>query len=205
MAYLICLKFVIIADNILSKILIMGRNRFVVLIVAGITLLYACSSNGDQKLNNSEVVENRILQQDDGTISLNVEKAECYHDMVNPATNTAEWNVVVSKTGRFNVWISSSTKDTTNLNYSNKVMLSIHDNRLEAHPKCDKVFLNSSDVSLPYFRADSFMGDLYIQDTGLYNIQLISEKLVPDNYPGTETDGSGDSRLLSVFLTPITR
>lgn len=183
----------------------MGRYRFVVLIVAGITLLYACSNNGDQKLNNSEVVENKVLQQDDGTISLNVEKAECYHDMVNPATNTAEWNVVVSQTGRFNVWISSSTKDTTDLNYNNKVMLSIHDNRLETHPKCDKIILNSNEVTLPYFRADSFMGDLYIQDTGLYNIQLISEKLVPDNYPAVDGDGADDSRLISVFLTPITR
>jgi len=173
--------------------------------VAGITLLYSCSNNGDQKLNSSEVVENAILQQDDGTISLKVDKAECYHDMVNPSTNTAERNVVVSKAGRFNVWISSSTKDTTNLKYNSKVMLSILDNRLEAHPKCDKVFVNSTDVSLPYFRADSFMGALYIQDTGLYNIQLISEKIVPGDYLGTEAAGSDDSRLLSVFLTPITR
>jgi hypothetical protein len=183
----------------------MVRNRFVLLIVAGITILYACNNAGNQKLNTSDVVENRILQQDDGSISLNVDKADCYHDMVNPASNTAEWNVVVSKTGRFNVWISSSTKDTTNLKYNNKVLLSILDNRLEAHPKCDKIFLNSTDVSLPYFRADSFMGALYIQDTGLYNIQLISEKIIPDNYSGTEAGGSDDSRLLSVFLTPITR
>jgi hypothetical protein len=183
----------------------MGRSIFVLLMVAGITLLPACSNNGEKELKNSEDINNRVLQQDDGTISLKVEKAECYHDMVNPSTNTAEWNVVVSKTGRFNVWLSSSTKDTTNLKYNNKVMLSILDNRLEANPKCDKVFLNSTDVSLPYFRADSFMGALYIQDTGLYNIQLISEKLVPNNYPNTETEGADDSRLLSVFLTPITR
>lgn len=175
------------------------------LIVAGITLVSACRNNGQLELKNNEVIENRVLQQDDGTISLNVDKAECYHDMVNPSTNTAEWNVVVSKTGRFNVWLSSSTKDTTNLKYNNKVMLSILDNRLEANPKCDKIFLNSTDVSLPYFRADSFMGALYIQDTGLYNIQLISEKLVPKNYPDAETEGADDSRLLSVFLTPITR
>ncbi len=183
----------------------MGRSIFVLLMVAGITLFPACRNNGVQELKNSEDIKNRVLQQDDGTISLKVEKAECYHDMINPSTNTAEWNVVVSKTGRFNVWLSSSTKDTTNLKYSNKVMLSILDNRLEAHPKCDKIFLNSTDVSLPYFRADSFMGALYIQDTGLYNIQLISEKLVPKNYPSTDTVGSDDSRLLSVFLTPITR
>ncbi|MBK7628053.1 MAG: hypothetical protein IPJ16_12815 [Bacteroidales bacterium] len=199
------MKFVIIANNILSNIRIMGRSIIVLLIVAAFTLFSACRNNGVQDVSNSEVIENRVLQQDDGTISLKVEKAECYHDMGNPSTNTAEWNVVVSKSGRFNVWLSSSTKDTTNLKYNNKVMLSILDNRLEAHPKCDKIYLNSTDVSLPYFRADSFMGALYIQDTGLYNIQLISEKLVPKNYPNAETEGAYDSRLLSVFLTPITR
>ena len=199
------MKFVIIAENNLEKYRIMGKNEFVLLIIAGFTFLSSCSNNSIQNLKNSEVVQNKILQQDDGTISLKVDKAECFHDMVNPATNTAEWNVVVSKAGRFNVWLSSSTKDTTNLKYDNKVMLSILDSRLEAHPKCDKIVLNSTDVSLPYFRADSFMGALYIQDTGLYNIQLISEKIVPENYPRTENEGSADSRLLSVFLTPVTR
>ena len=183
----------------------MGRNLFVLLIIAGITFLSSCGNNGEQKDKDSEVVNDKILQQDDGTISLKVNKATCYHDMVNPATNTAEWNVVVSKTGRFNVWLSSSTKDTTNLKYQNNVMLSILDNRLEGQPKCDKIVHNSSEVALPYFRADSFMGALYIQDTGLYNIQLISEKIVPKGYINKESDGSDDSRLLSVFLTPVTR
>ena len=100
--------------------------------------------------------------------------------MVNPSSNTAEWNVVVSKSGRFNVWLSSATKDTTDLKYKNSVMLSILDNRFEALPECDKIIQNSIDVSYPYFRADSFMGSLYIQDTGVYNVQVISEKIVPD-------------------------
>jgi hypothetical protein len=183
----------------------MGRNIFVVLIISGTTFLSSCNNSGVQNSRNDEEVKNIILQQDDGSISLKVDKAECYHDMVNPAANTAEWNVSVSRSGRFNVWLSSSTKDTTNLRYNNKVMLSILDSRLETQPKCDKIVLNSTDVSLPYFRADSFMGALYIQDTGLFNIQLISEKIVPKNYSDTKTGGSDDSRLISVFLTPVTR
>jgi hypothetical protein len=147
--------------------------------------------------------ENQILQKDDGTISLNVEKAECYHDMDNPSTNTAEWNVLVSKTGRYNVWLSSATKDTTNLKYKNSVMLSVMDNRIEALPAVDKVVENSSEVSFPYFRADSFIGSLFIQDTGLYNIQVISEKIVPDHY--RELSASESSRLISVFFTPAIR
>jgi hypothetical protein len=85
------------------------------------------------------------------------------------------------------------------------VRLNILDNRLEAHPECDKIIRNSSDVKYPYFRADSFMGSLYIQDTGLYNIQVISDKIIPTDSRKGEASFSENSKLLSVFLTPITR
>ena len=183
----------------------MVRKLFVLLIVGGIALLYSCKNTGEQKATDSKLVQNTIKQQDDGTISLKVEKADCYHDIVNPSSNTAEWSVEVSKSGRFNVWLSSATRDTTNLKYKNSVMLSILDNRLEARPACDKIIQNSGDVSYPYFRADSFMGSLYIQDTGTYNIQIISEKILPDNYRKDVSSSLDESKLLSVFLTPIMR
>lgn len=175
------------------------------MILIVIVLLSACKNNSDQKETKIKSVQNKILQEDDGTISLKVEKADCYQDMVNPSSNTAEWNVVVSKSGRFNVWLSSATKDTTDLKYNNSVKISILDNRIEAHPECDKIIHNSSDVTYPYFRADSFIGSLYIQDTGLYNIQIISEKIISKNIDKGESSGSENSKLLSVFLTPITR
>ena len=168
-------------------------------------MLYSCKNTGEQKETDSKLVQNTIKQQDDGTISLKVEKADCYHDIVNPSSNTAEWSVEVSKSGRFNVWLSSATRDTTNLKYKNSVMLSILDNRLEARPACDKIIQNSGDVSYPYFRADSFMGSLYIQDTGTYSFQIISEKILPDNYKKDGSSSSDESKLLSVFLTPIMR
>ena len=183
----------------------MDRKTYWLLIFGGVALFYSCNNTGEQKETKNKIVQNRILQQDDGTISLKVDKADCYQDMVNPSSNTAEWNVVVSKSGRFNVWLSSATKDTTDLQYSNSVMLSILDNRIEAHPACDKIIHNSSDVTYPYFRADSFMGSLYIQDTGLYNIQIISEKIIPVDYKKGGSSSAENSKLLSVFLTPITR
>lgn len=183
----------------------MGRKIFVLFILCGITFLYSCNHNTERKEVNNATTENKILQQPDGSISLKVDKAECYHDMVNPSSNTAEWNVVISKSGRFNVWLSSATKDTNNLQYNHSVMLSILDNRLEANPECDKIILNSSDVSYPYFRADSFMGSLYIQDTGLLNIQIISDKILPKGYQNKNSSETEDTKLLSVFFTPITR
>ena len=85
----------------------------------GVALFYSCKNEVKQSGNKSAsaTTENKILQQADGTISLKVDKADCYQDMSNPSSNTAEWNVVVSKSGRFNVWLSSATKDTTDLKY----------------------------------------------------------------------------------------
>ena len=57
-------------------------------------LVYSCShSVGKKDMQNAE---NRILQSEDGTISLKLEKAACYSDETNPSGNTAEWNVVIS-------------------------------------------------------------------------------------------------------------
>ncbi|HEY5469488.1 MAG TPA: hypothetical protein VIK07_03105 [Bacteroidales bacterium] len=182
----------------------MRRNIFVWMMVIAVTLLNSC--NNAVKTEDKKVSTiNKVLQQEDGSISLKVDKAECYSDKENPATNTAEWNVFVSKSGRFDVWLSSATKDTTDLQYENSVMLSIQDNRLEARPACDNIILNSSDVTYPYFRADSFMGSVFIQDTGLYNIQLISEKILPKNHKIAEPADADVSKLLSVSLTPIAR
>jgi hypothetical protein len=181
----------------------MKKRYFVGMMMISVVLLYSCNNLGVSKNDKDKVAENTIIQQKDGTISLKVDKAECYHDLGNPSSNTAEWNFVVSKSGRFNVWLSSATKDTTKLQYQNKVMLSLLDNRLEVKPGCDKIIHNSKDVSYPYFRADSFIGSLYIQDTGLYYIQVISEKILPQDVKKDEPSTVENTKLLSVFLTPI--
>lgn len=180
----------------------MKRNGF--LMIIGIVLMYSCTNTGVQKDSNNKVARNKIIQQADGTISLKVDKADCYQDEMNPSSNTAEWSVVVSKSGRYNVWLSSATKDTTNLQYDNSVKLSIRDDRIEATPAVDKVIQNSVDVSYPYYRADSFMGSLYIQEAGLYNIQVISDKIVSQDQQKNESSLSEDTKLLSVSLTPVT-
>src|SRR5664280_1860405 len=106
----------------------MCRKLFGLLVMTGIFLFYSCKNTSEQKETKTKIVHNKILQQSDATISIKVDKAECYQDIVNPSSNTAEWNVIVSKSARFNVWLSSATLDTTNLKYNNSVMLSILDN-----------------------------------------------------------------------------
>ena len=183
----------------------MKRKIFGLMMIAAIGLFYSCSNSGSRNEAENQISIDQILQNEDGTISLDLEKAARYSDVVNPSENTAEWNVLVSKSGRYNVWLSSSTKDTTNLRYQNSVMVSIMDNRLEARPACDKIIQNSSDVSLPFYRADSYIGSMYIKDTGLLNIQVISEKILPKDYKSDGSSSIGDSKLISVFFTPEKR
>ncbi len=163
--------------------------------------VWSCGTRSDK--NN--VPENAVVQQEDGTLALNLDKATCYNDAVNPSSNTAEWNVVVSKPGRFKVWLSSATKDTTELSYINSVKVSLLDNQLEVDPACDKIVRNSDEVSYPYYRADSYMGSFYISEPGEYNIQVISEKVLPKEAMNDVSSGPADTRLMSVILTPNTR
>ncbi|MCU0361750.1 MAG: hypothetical protein MUE32_00180 [Bacteroidales bacterium] len=175
---------------------------FVSAVMAGVLLLGSCGQKGSDSQLSAFDGNGSIRQEIDGSISLSLDEAECYSDTEDPSNNTAEWNVLLSKPGRFDVWLSSATIDTSGMKYGKAVQLSIRDKRLEAMPECDKVVLNSPDVSYPYFRADSFIGSLYLQDTGLVSIQVISDKILPKQQGAS---AGPDTRMLSLFLTPSVR
>ncbi len=182
----------------------MRKKIFVWIALIGIGLIVSCNNKSLSNEKTGILDENLVLQQNDGTISLNIAKADCYHDKANPSSNTAEWSVVVSKSGRYDVWLSSATTDTTNLRYDNSVLLSIRDNRLETIPIVNRVVHSSSEVMSPYYRADSFMGSLYIQDTGVYNIQVISDKVLPVDFRSSDSAApEGQTKILAVSLKPV--
>jgi hypothetical protein len=165
--------------------------------------IWSCSHHGNTKV--SPEAENTIVQQADGTVSLKLEKAVCYSDAVNPTNNTADWNVVISKPGRFKVWLSSATKDTSDLSYSSSVKVNILDDHLEVTPAVDKIVQNSGDVPNSWFRADSYVGSFYVQEPGEYNIQVISDKVVAKNTGSKHNPQIDDTMLMSVILTPALR
>ena len=146
-----------------------------------------------------------IVQQADGTISLKLEKAAVYNCEENPANNTAEWNFVVSRPGRFGVWLSTATTDTMNLRYPSAVKINLQDERIEARPVGDKIILNTSDVKYPYFRADSYIGTFYIEQPGEYSLQVINEKVVPGRLKEDTSSYAESTRMMSVVLLPMTR
>ena len=178
---------------------------FVWVVLIGVNFFVSCNNAVRSDENANVVTDNKVLQQKDGTISLKIDKAECYHDMVNPSSNTAEWNIVVSKSGRYDVWLSSATIDTTDLKFKDSVLLSIRDNRFETLPIVNKVVQNSSEVSKPFYQADSFMGSLYIQDTGVYSVQVISDRILPKTFRQGGSHSDDMTKILSVSLKPAKR
>ncbi len=184
----------------------MGKTIYLIaVIILTFSVITSCNNSDDKVRSGRDISSKRIVQQADGTISLHLDKADCYSDIANPAENTAEWDVLVSKTGRYNVWLSSATRDTTDLNYKNKVLISVQDTRIEGLPLCDKIVKNSSEVTHPYYRADSFIGSMYIKDTGEFHIQVISEQILPKEVLNGDVSGEDFSKLLSVSFTPVKR
>jgi len=179
----------------------MRRFLFEITILTVSLITYSCS-NAE---NTTGATVDKIHQKDDGTIELQIEKAACYNDISNPSSNTAEWSVIVSKPGRYKVWVSSATVDTMDLQYNSSVKISLQDERIDARPKRDRIVLNAREVKLPYYRADSYMGTFYIHEPGEYSIQVISEKVIAQTNNNQSTAETIHTKLVSVFLTPMTR
>jgi hypothetical protein len=183
----------------------MRNILFTVLLMVAIALMNSCSNSTSDKSKTTSKNDGKIKQEADGTIFLNIEKASCYKDEANPSWNTAEWVFVVSKPGRYNVWLSSATIDTMNLQYASSVKISLLDERLDVQPVGNKIVLNSNDVKYPYYRADSYMGSFYIQEEGEYSIQVISEKALPQKDIASASSSPIHTKLMSIILTPMTR
>ena len=175
--------------------------RVLILGILAIGIVSTCNNSKSKDLSDGN---DMVSQEHDGSFHLKLDEASCYSDQTNPSGNTAEWVFVVPNPGRYKVWLSSATTDTTRLNYTNSVKISLLDNQLEKIPECDKIVKDSKDVSYPYFRTDSYMGSLYFPEPGEYNLQVISEKITSEG-PDQNIDQSDNTRLMSLILVPMTR
>ncbi len=154
----------------------MFRTSFVLFVI--IMALYSCN-NAERR--EKELSEGDIIQKQNGDIFLRLSDAYLFYDKDNPHRNTAEWGFTVNSKGRYEVWLSSLTKDTMNLSYNEPVIIHFGDKRIESQPVGNEIVLNDDHVFRPYFRADSRIGSILIEDSGHYNIQIVSEKVLPCN------------------------
>jgi len=183
----------------------MRHNFLLFVIIIFALFIYSCNNSGSYLSEGSGDSGEMIRQQEDGTIALNLEKAVCYNSDRDPSCNTAEWYFVVSRPGRYNVWLSSATTDTMNLQYHTSVKINVNDELLEVKPVGDRIVLDAKEVKYPWYRADSYMGSVIIQAAGEYSIQVISEKVVREKEKLEHSLTAGNTKMMSVILTPMTR
>ncbi len=171
--------------------------RISLVLIFAALLSYGCN-NGENR--EEDLSEGDVIQKQDGSIFLSLKDAYLFYDEDNPNRNTAEWGFTVNSKGRYEVWLSSLTKDTMNLSYNEPVVIHFGDKRLEIQPVGNEIMLNDNHVSRPYFRADSKIGSILIEDTGHYNIQIVSEKVLPR---GVDSDRAPANTILDqVILKP---
>jgi hypothetical protein len=175
------------------------------IIITGLLSVYSCSNSSSATSDEKSFGSEMVKQQADGTIALKLDKAVCYNSERDPSCNTAEWNFEISKPGRYYVWLSSATKDTMNLQYSKSVRINVNDELLEVKPVGDKIVLDAADVKYPYYRADSYMGSVIIQEPGEYSIQVISEKVISEKAQTVIPESENNTKMMSVILTPMSR
>ena len=164
--------------------------------------LSSCNRGSGSADDAQEAKNNSIASQNDGVV-LKIEDADLIQVDFNPQYNTAEWQFMVKKPGRYDVWLSSLTCDTTHLRYDGNVVITAGDSRLTKVPVGDEIVKNDRSVKEPWYRADSHMGSIFFSKPGEYQVQVISDKVEP--HPSNPSDISLDKHTLinSVILKPM--
>lgn len=148
--------------------------------VFGLAVFIASTSCFDQGVSVEEKAGNNEGKSvHDGDVTLMISDADLIQVDSNPQYNTAEWYVRVKNPGRYEIWLSSMTCDTSRFRFKNDVIITIGDSRIEKKPVGDKIVTNDPNIKKPWFRADSHMGSVYFNEPGEYQVQVISNGVVP--------------------------
>ncbi|MDZ7739994.1 MAG: hypothetical protein U5K32_13200 [Bacteroidales bacterium] len=177
----------------------MRKMKYILLLL--VIIAGGCTNKNSDDLDKQTVPE--ITEQEDGSIVLDLEKAYLLQDSLHPDMNTAEWSFRVESRGRYELWLSSFTKDTMDLHYDDPVIVNFEHKRIRANPVGNEIILDTPGTGEDYYRADSRIGSLYIDSPGGYSIQIVSAKVRPcENI--YERTGLRHTELRSLILKPMT-
>ena len=154
----------------------MGKmlRRSGILFLVFVALVFSCRNASVQKdARNASGASGK----DDNSVFLKIEDAALVQDETHPDSNTAEWSFKVNQPGRYEVWLSSITRDTMNMGFDSVVIITAGDSRIQKMPVGDDIIAEATDIQAPWFRADSEMGSVFFSKPGEYAIQIISEKV----------------------------
>jgi len=187
--------------NILSAKMreLIRKTGGIVLVI--IFIMVSCKDN--KGTDGSQTVgKNDRTTGNDGGVTLLIENADLIQVDSNPGYNTAEWSFKVDKPGRYDVWLSSITADTSNLLYADNVTITAGDTRLEKMPVGDEIVTDDNNVRSPWFRADSHMGSVFFSEAGEYQIQVISDRVLPHSSDAAKVNIDEHTLINSLIFKP---
>jgi len=120
----------------------------------------------------------------------------------NPEYNTAEWSFTVKQPGRYDIWLSSLTCDTSNVLFASDVTITAGDTRIEKKPVSDQIITDDASVKSPWVRADSHMGSVFFSEPGEYQVQVISDRVVPSASEEKTAKTNNQTLIKSLILKP---
>lgn len=189
------------------KIPVVMNKFWMKAVLLGLVIVFpmtSCNDSGGAGKESKNAKSENLTVKSEGVI-LRISDAALIQVDSNPEYNTAEWHFTVNKAGRYDVWLSSLTRDTTFLNFGDSVVITAGDTRLTGRPVSDEIVTDDSSVKEPWYRADSHMGSIFFKEPGEYQVQVISDRV--RNITSELSDLSLDKETLinSLILKPTVR
>lgn len=172
---------------------------FALAAIIGIT---SCKQEGSSADSGRHDRSDRIAVNEGGVV-LRIEDADLLQVDYNPQYNTAEWQFTVEEPGRYEVWLSSLTCDTSHLRFADNVIITAGDTRLTKRPVGDHIVMNDKSVHKPWYRADSHMGSIFFSQPGEYQVQVISDRVEPHTSDVSRLSVDKHTLINSVILKPM--
>lgn len=183
------------------------KNKFwMKAVLLGLVIVFpmtACNDTGGEGKDSRKARSEKSGGQAEG-VTLLIRDAALIQVDSNPEYNTAEWHFTVKKAGRYDVWLSSLTCDTTFLSFGDSVVITAGDTRLTGRPVGDEIVTDVS-VKEPWYRADSHMGSIFFSKPGEYQVQVISDRVEKLSADLSDLNVDKQTLINSLILKPTVR
>jgi len=176
-------------------------KKFFAFTLVVVVALTACNDNG-KSLNSKSGKNDKTLVREGG-VTLLITDADLIEVDSNPRYNTAEWNFTVKDAGRYDVWLSSLTCDTAHLRFDDLVTITAGDERIEKKPMGDEIVTDDKSVKKPWYRADSHMGSIFFKEPGVYQVQVISDRVMTHSSDLSKVNIDKHTLINSLILKPM--
>jgi hypothetical protein len=176
-------------------------NAAKILAIAALSALASCNQ-GESSTSQDKQGKDGVPVTMEG-IELRIAEAELIQVDNKPEYNTAEWQFRIDKPGRYDVWLSSLTIDTTQLHFEDMVIITAGETTLEKKPLRDEIVTEDKSVQVPWYRADSHMGSIFFPNPGEYQVQVISNKVFPHSTDLSQLGIDKQTLINSLILKPI--